>query len=119
MHYNDLVHLTDKLPDYRRKFQNVRIDLLDFECYCCRHPNGGTEFIGDRVSEYNKALVEVSEELSSSVVDDIVEPILDPLLGKKRKNVTVVFQPMNPIIATVPPTSLRYICINLIDLSTL
>jgi hypothetical protein len=105
MRYNDLVHLTDKMPDYKRKFQNVEVDLLDFECFCCRQPHAGIQFIGDRVIEYNKALIEIAEELSGSILHDIV----DPLLGNKGKNIAVVYQPMNPIIATVPPTSLRYI----------
>ncbi|KAI9266288.1 hypothetical protein EDC94DRAFT_515941 [Helicostylum pulchrum] len=103
MQYNDLIHITDKVPGYKKRFQGNTTDLLNFECYCCRHPDGGIKFIGERVKEYNRVLAEVAEELSGSVFNDLIAP----LEGKVRKNVSVVFQPMNPIISTVPPHSLR------------
>ncbi|GAA5805373.1 hypothetical protein HPULCUR_010889 [Helicostylum pulchrum] len=102
MQYNDLIHITDKVPGYKKRFQGNTTDLLNFECYCCRHPDGGIKFIGERVKEYNRVLAEVAEELSGSVFNDLIAP----LEGKVRKNVSVVFQPMNPIISTVPPHSL-------------
>jgi hypothetical protein len=103
MQYNDLIHITDKIPGYKKKFQDNSIDLLNFECYCCSHPDGGIKFIGDRVLEYNQALSEVAEEVSGSVIGDMIKPYV----GKTKKNIAVVYQPMNPIIATVPPYSLR------------
>lgn len=91
MKYNELVYLTDKAPGYKKQFRDRRIDLLNYECYCCRQPNAGIDFIGTKVKEFNHALEEISREIS--------------LKGKKQ--VAVVYQLMNPDISTVYPSSLR------------
>ncbi|KAI7892204.1 uncharacterized protein EV154DRAFT_419179 [Mucor mucedo] len=103
MQYSDLIHLTDQQPGYKKKFVNDTIDLLDFECYCCRHPHGGTKFISERVVEYNQALSEIAQELTSSKINDMIKPYL----GEVKKNIAVVYQPMNPDTSTVPPYALR------------
>lgn len=103
MQYNDLIHLTDQKPGYKKKFVNDTIDLLDYECFCCRNPAGGVRFIGERVLEYNQALSEIADELTGSKIGDMIKPYV----GKTTKNIAVVYQPMNPDISTVPPYSLR------------
>ncbi|KAI9360091.1 hypothetical protein BD770DRAFT_318778 [Pilaira anomala] len=103
MEYNDLIYTTDQAPGYKKHFENNTIDLLDYECFCCRHPNGGVKFIGDIVKEYNIALSQIAEELSASYSKDGISPYL----RKSQRDVTVVYQPMNPVISTVPPQSLR------------
>ncbi|CAO3614535.1 unnamed protein product [Mucor fragilis] len=103
MHYNDLVYLTDNEdPSYRKRFENDTINLLDYECYCCRQPNAGPSFIGDRISMYNQALSRVAEEVSGTMLSDFLAPIM----GTPLKNIAVVYQPMNTLIPTVPYKSL-------------
>ncbi|KAK4520124.1 uncharacterized protein ATC70_008254 [Mucor velutinosus] len=103
MHYNDLVYLTDtENPSYRKRFENDTVNLLDYECYCCRQPYAGTSFIGDRVSMYNQALSRVAEEVSGTLLSDFLAPIM----GRPLKNIAVVYQPMNTLIPTVPYNSL-------------
>lgn len=68
--------------------------MLDYECYCCEAP-GGIERIGEKINEFNKALREIVEEQSGRLLT-------------QKKNVAVVFQPMDPVIDTVPPHALRY-----------
>lgn len=103
MEYNDLIYTTDQASGYKKHFENNTIDLLDYECFCCRHPNGGVKFIGERVKEYNIALSQIAEELSESYSKDGIFPYS----RKSRRDVTVVYQPINPVISTVPPQSLR------------
>lgn len=103
MQYSDLIHLADQLPGYKKNFLNDTINLLDYECYCCRHPHGGTKFIADRVTEYNQALSEIAGELTSSKIHDRIKPYM----GQSLKNIAVVYQPMNPDTSTIPPTALR------------
>lgn len=106
MHYNDLVYLTDNEdPSYRKRFENDTINLLDYECYCCRQPNAGPSFIGDRISMYNQALSRVAEEVSGTMLSDFLAPIM----GTPLKNIAVVYQPMNTLIPTVPYKSLRFV----------
>lgn len=94
MRYDQLIHLTDKMPGYKKSFQFNDIDMLDYECFCCDGPDS-IAFIGGKVDEFNNALSEVAEELSNK-------------LGATKKNIAVVFQPVNPVISTVPPNALRY-----------
>lgn len=94
MHFNELVYTTDKLPGYKKSFRSNKINMLDYECYCCEAP-GGIEYIGEKINEFNKALVEIVDEQSSKLL-------------AQKKNVAVVFQPMDPVIETVPPHALRY-----------
>lgn len=105
MHYNDLVYLADTEPTYKKRFQDNSINLLDYECYCCKQPGAGTSFIGDRVSEYNQVLGRVAKEVSGTLISDLVAPIM----GKPVKNIAVVYQPMNTIIPTVPYNALRFV----------
>lgn len=103
MHYNDLVYLTLKAPGYRKYFQHNEINLLDYECYCCKLPQGGLSVLGKHVTEYNQMLEVVATRLSGSVV----QGLLGPLFGGMSKNVAVVYQPMNTLIPTVPYDALR------------
>ncbi|KAI8641873.1 hypothetical protein BD408DRAFT_367597, partial [Parasitella parasitica] len=102
MHYNDLVYLTDENPAYRKRFPDDKINLLDYECYCCRQRNAGPSFIGDRVTMYNQVLGHVAEEVSGTIFSDALASIMN----KPKKNVAVVYQPMNTLIPTVPYNSL-------------
>jgi hypothetical protein len=105
MHYNDLVYLTDSAPGYKKKFEDGSLDLMNFECYCCRLPEGGTSFIGSRITQYNQALASVAEEVSGTLLMDILKPAIS---GIKNKDVAVVYQPMNVVIPSVPYNSLRF-----------
>jgi hypothetical protein len=106
MHYNDLVYLTKDVPGYKKTFQDENLDLMNYECYCCRRPEGGTSLIGSHITEYNQALAKIAEEVSGTLLMDILKPVIS---GTKNKEVAVVYQPMNVIIPSVPYNSLRFV----------
>ncbi|KAI8991689.1 hypothetical protein BDF20DRAFT_812747 [Mycotypha africana] len=92
-HYSEVVDTvrTTAPAGYKKTFPDGRNDLSSIECYCCSQPNGGVNYISERVTGYNKALQLIAEEIQKTTT----------------KNVTAVYQPTSIISSSVPYFTFR------------
>ncbi|KAI8385732.1 hypothetical protein BD560DRAFT_322042 [Blakeslea trispora] len=103
MDYNEILHLADKHPDYKKKFKDNSVNISNYECFCCSRPKAGNPDRSELIREYNKALSELADELNKPALVQLTGAIL----GTAPKKIAVVFQPMDVIVSSIPYYAMR------------